>query len=249
MKKLKKQHAWVIHLRHIFPLISDILLVVLMLIPTFRFSISSKLQPKQSVFELIKNAWQGARQYLFSASIETTHQGTLMYRAIFIFLIVLILLFVIGVLINIFSMVVSYREMSSPIDNRDLKNIYLAFIPNRIMLSFFRMLVIPLFFLPDIVAHYYRERLFQAVYVSYTMLHPAVIAFILFAITVLITAISKKYETEEKRDIFFKKSAPKPEEETPEKTEEEPQERVYRMENDSDTAQRVRRLFEDKDKQ
>ena len=55
MKKLKKQHAWVIHLRHIFPLISDILLVVLMLIPTFRFSISSKLQPKQSVFELIKN--------------------------------------------------------------------------------------------------------------------------------------------------------------------------------------------------
>ena len=246
MKKLKKQHTWVIHLRHIFPLISDILLVVLMLIPTFCFSISSKYQPKQSVFELIRNSWQGSREYLFSASAQTTPQGEAMYRAIFISLIALILLFIIGVLINLFSMIVSYRDMNDPAAAREIKNVYLAFIPNRIMLSLFRLFVIPIFFLPDIVARYYRIRLFQSVYAKYPLLHPAIIASLLFVITVLLTVISKKYEISEKRDVFFKKSVQKPVEDTPEEADDAPQERVYRIDESSDTSERIRRMVEDK---
>ena len=246
MKKQKKQHTWVIHLRHIFPAVSDILLLILMLIPTFCFSISSKYQPKQSVFELIKNSWQGSREYLFSATAQTTPQGEAMYRAIFIFLIAFTLLFIIGVLINLFSMIVSYKDMNDPAAAREIKNVYLAFIPNRIMLSLFRLFVIPIFLLPDIVARYYRVRLFQSVYVKYPLLHPAIIAALLFAVTVIITVISKKYEISEKRDVFFKKSAQKPVENVTDEADDEPQERVYRIDESSDTSDRIRRMFEDK---
>jgi hypothetical protein len=143
-------------------------------------------------------------------------------------------------------MVVSYRDMVAREENKRLKNAYLAFIPNRIVLSIFRVLVIPIFFLPDIVARYYRTRLFQAVDVKYTLIHPAIIAAILFVITVLITVISKKYESENKLDVFFKKSK----DITPdtERAEDEPLERVYRISSDGDTADRLRRMFEDKDK-
>ena len=199
MKKQKKNTAWVVHLRHIFPAVSDLLLVVLMLIPSFNFIISSKTQPKQSAFTLISNSWRGSREYLFSSTAQTSPEGEAMYRAIFITLIALILLFILGVAINLFSMVVSYRDMVAKEENKNLKNAYLAFIPNRIVLSLFRLLVIPIFFLPDIVARYYRTRLFQAVDVKYTILHPAIIAAILFVLTVIITVISKKYESENKR--------------------------------------------------
>ena len=246
MKKKKSNATWVIHLRHIFPAVSDLLLAVLALIPSFRFIISAKPQPKQSVFALIKNSWQGSREYLFSASAKTTPEGEAMYRAIFTVLILLILLFLLGAAINVFSMVVSYRDMTSREKNKNLKNADLSFIPNRIVLSIFRVLVIPIFFLPDIVARYYRTRLFQAVDVKYTLIHPAIIAAILFVITVLITVISKKYEAAYKRDVFFKKSK----DITPdtERTEDEPLERVYRISSDGDTADRLRRMFEDKDK-
>jgi len=247
MKKKKKQTSWVIHLRHIFPAVADLLLVILALVPSFRFVISSSTQPKQSLFDLIGNSWTGAREYLFSASAQTTPEGEAMYRAIFIALISLILLFALGVAINVFSMIVSYRDMISPEENKSLKNAYLAFIPNRIVLSLFRLLVIPIFFLPDIVARYYRTRLFQAVSVKYVLLHPAIIAAILFAVSVILTVISKKHEVSEGRDVFFKKSAPTPTDES-DNDANAPQERVYRMENTSDTAERVRNIFRDNDK-
>ena len=248
MKKQKKQNSWVIHLRHIFPAAADILLLIFTFIPSFRFIIASKLQPKQSVFALISNSWKGSREYLFSASAQTTLEGEAMYRAIFIALIALILLFALGVAINVFSMIVSYKDMISPEQNKNLKNVYLSFIPNRIILSVFRLLVIPIYFLPDIVARYYRTRLFQAVDVKYTLLHPAIIAAILFVITVVITVISKKYEKINGCDVFFKKNASDSEADNISKDTYDSKERVYRMDNDSDTAERVRRMFEDKDK-
>ena len=248
MKKAKKNTSWVIHLRHIFPAVADILLLILMFIPSFSFVISSKLQPKQSTFDLISNSWRGSREYLFSATAETTPQGEAMYRAIFIALITLILLFALGVAINIFSMVVSYKDMIAPEENKDLKNAYLAFIPNRIVLCVFRLLVIPIHFLPDIVARCYRTKLFQAVSVKYTLLHPAIIAAILFVASVVIIIISKKHEISEKKDIFFKKDISTSTDNTTAEDENIPHERVYRITPESDTAERLRRMFEDKDK-
>ena len=248
MKKRKKTTSWVIHLRHIFPAATDLLLVILIFIPSFRFIITSKLQPTQSVFELISNSWKGSREYLFSASAQTTPQGEAMYRAIFIALIALILLFALGVAINVFSMIVSYGDMISPEENKKLKNVYLAFIPNRIVLCVFRVLVIPIFFLPDIVARYYRTRLFQAVAVKYTFLHPAIIAAVLFVITVVITLIARKHEISDGRDVFFKKSRAKPSDDPLPDDTNAPKERVYVMDSDSNAAERLRRMFEDKDK-
>ena len=247
MKKQKKQHSWVIHLRHIFPAVSDLLLIILMLIPIFRFSISELLQPKQTVFDLISNSWRGSREYLFSASAQTTPQGEAMYRAIFAVLIALIILFALGVIANVFSMTVSYRDMIAPEENKKLKNVYLALIPNRIVLSISRLLVIPIFFLPDIVAHYYRAKLFQAVYVKYAI-HPAIIAVLLFIAAVVITLISRKHEISEGRNVFFKKSSKKQLDESTDDNADAPQERVYRIDKNEDTAERVRRMFEDTDK-
>lgn len=248
MKKKKKSTSWVIHLRHIFPAVADLLLVILMFIPSFRFVIASKLQPKQSLFKLISNSWQGSREYLFSASAQTTPQGESMYRAIFIVLIALILIFALGVAINIFSMIVSYKDMIAPNENKNLKNAYLAFIPNRIVLSAFRLLVIPIFFLPDIVARYYRTKLFQSVTVKYAPLHLAIIAAILFIITVVITIIAKKHELAEAKDVFFKKSKTAASDEALADGTNEPNERVYRMDESTDTAERLRRMFRDDDK-
>lgn len=247
MKKQKKQGSWVIHLRHIFPAAADLLLLILMFVPSFRFSISSELQPKQSVFDLISNAWKGSREYLFSASAQTTPQGEVMYRAIFIALIALILLFALGMAINIFSMIVSYKDMIAPEENKNLKNAYLAFIPNRIVLCMFRLLVIPIHFLPDIVARYYRTKLFQAVSVKYILLHPAIIAAILFVITAVIVLIARKHEISENRDIFFKRNAQTSYDDASDQ-EDAPHERVYRIDESDNTAEKLRRMFEDKDK-
>ena len=219
---------------------------MLLLVPSFKFVINSKLNSSQSIFDLIKNSWSGSREYLFSATAQTTPQGTAMYRAIFITLIVLILLFLIGVAINIFSMIVSYREIFAPKENTALKNAYLAFIPNRILLSSFRTLVIPIFFLPDAICYFYRTRLSQSVSAKYTLIHPAIVAILLFLATLIITAIAKKYEVAGKQNIFEKKSLAKQNSNASKDNEEYvPTAKLYRMESGTDTTERLRKMFED----
>ena len=230
-------------MRNIFPLVSDIFLAVLLLIPSFRFIHNSSVQPKQSIFSLMKNAWTGSREYLFSSAMETTTAGTAMYKTIFALLIIFTLLFILGVVITIFSMSVSYREMAGSKENENAKNLYLAIIPNRAILCVFRLTVIPIFFLPKIIASLYRDMLFQSVAVRYVLIDPIIIALLLWVTTVVLIFVAKRAEARENIDVFAKKiKADVSEKEDESDT---PAEKVYRMNEQDDTAQRIKKMFDD----
>ena len=246
MKKKHKKKLGIFHVRNIFPLVSDIILVLLLLLPTFRFIHNSTVQPKQSIFSLMKNAWTGSREYLFSASMETTQAGTAMYKTIFALLIIFTLLFVLGVVVNIFSMSVTYKSLSGSKENENAKNLFLAIIPNRALLCIFRLTVIPIFFLPRVVASLYRDLLFQSVKIRYVFIDPTIIALALFIATAVLVLVSKKTEVREKIDLFAK--VPKADENPDEERSDSPAERVYQITDREDTAQRIRKMFDDSEK-
>ncbi|MBO5683181.1 MAG: hypothetical protein J6S10_04290 [Clostridia bacterium] len=246
MKKKQKKKPGIFHVRNIFPLVADMILVLLLTLPTFRFIHNSSVQSKQSIFSLMKNAWMGSREYLFSSSMETTQAGTAMYKTIFTLLIIFSILFMLGVIINIFSIRVTYKSLSGSKENENAKNLFLAIIPNRALLCIFRLTVIPIFFLPRVVASLYRDLLFQSVTIRFVFIDPTIIALALFVATVALVLVAKKTEAREKIDLFAK--SPKAEEFESEDPSDTPDERVYQITEGEDTAQRIRKMFDDSEK-
>ena len=209
MKK-KNKGVGLIYVRYILPIVADLTLIILMFIPCVRYSLNSELREKMSLWQLITNTWNTARQYLFSSSSTVTEEGKLFYTTVFAALIICMLLLIIGVAVNVFTLVCAgsaYASKSNPKKDSNLKNLYLTFIPNRVVFIILRCTVLPIAFFPYLLVFFYRRLLLYMVSLNPTALIIGIGALAFLVATACVTALSKKYEMRLDMNIFSRKKA------------------------------------------
>ncbi|MBO5415606.1 MAG: hypothetical protein J6A83_03125 [Clostridia bacterium] len=207
MKK-KQKGLWLVYTERIAPIVSHILLVILMFIPSVQYSINNEKRQVLSPWELLGTCWAKTREYLFSASSQQTSEGKLFQQAVLVTVIILVLLFLIGIAVSIWASFVSlryYKDKTPSEEAEKAKNIFTAIIPNRFVLSLLRVTAVPLFFFPDILVILYRRLLLYDVSVDFTLIHCGIIALLLFVAVTVITIISAKYEKRLNMNIFAKR--------------------------------------------
>lgn len=199
-----------IYLRYLFPVISQILLTIFMSIPCIRFSLDGEKKAAISCMELLKNSWDNARVYLFSANTEQTNDGLLFYKSVFTVVIITVLLFIIPLAVNIFTAISGYMAFSEnrlEKDRKKVRNLYTTLIPNRVLLCAVGILTIPLSLLPEMIVYLYTHVLLYAVKVEHTIfVAPWMLALLFFVLSCVFTAIAKKCETASKTNMFSKRS-------------------------------------------
>ena len=256
MKKAKKRYHTTIYVRYILPFIAHITTAILAFFPFVRFTLGSDVRQKMSLLTLIRNIWKEARLYLFSANTEKVAEGVLFYRTVFVVLILLSLLYLISLATTVFTVWSAIVHFKS--NDRDTalktKNLYLTFIPNRIVMLFLYLFALPILFMPQILVSLYRNILMYAVSVTSTAMLVPIVYIVLFLLPAIFTVISKKYEMRANVNIFSKaKNSPQQEQndESSEREKERNEQKVYHMTDRSaeEQRQRLRELlgYEDKD--
>ena len=210
MNKKKNSGVGIIYARYILPIAADIILAILMCFPVVRFLLNSELKEKMSSWGLVSNTWNTSRNYLFSSGTTPNAEGKMFYTTVFVALIVCMLLFIVSVATNIFTLVCAGSVYASRADKgkeNTIKNLYLTFIPNRAVYIILRGSALPLAFCPYLLVFFYRRLLLYAVSVIPTALIVGIGALVLFVATAVLTMISKKYELRFDMNIFSKKKS------------------------------------------
>ena len=143
---------------------------------------------------------------------------------------------------SVWSTVVHFKSTDKNAASR-AKNLYLTFIPNRIVMLFLYLLALPILFMPQILVSLYRNILMYAVSVTSTAMIVPIVYTVLFIITGIFTVISKKYERRANIDIFSKVSnQPRQSNgnEKPELESKQNEQRVYHITDRSAEEQRQR---------
>ena len=196
----KTRHYPLIYARYVFPLAFNLAIIILSFIPNIRFTLDTDQRQTMSLAKLIKNTWDNSRVYLFSAQTQQTNDGALFYKTVFTLLIILILLFVIGTLVNVFSAIACKTYFMD--GKTKLRNIYTSIVPNRTVMLLLVIPLLPIAFFPDILVSCYRHLLLYNVSVDYSFISSGIIALILFAALVAVTFLSRKKEEELNCNIF-----------------------------------------------
>lgn len=202
MKRKDKRSLAIIYARYIFPLVSDLVFIILSFIPCIRYKLDSASRESISLAELIKNAWVSSRQYLFSAETQKSSDETLFCKVIFIALIVFALLFLLGLAVHIFSLSAFISSQNK--SNTKQKNIYVAIIPNRVFLLCLESLSLPIVFFPELLTKLYRSILFYTVTLGYSLFPLWIVFVALFAINIFLTLFATRYEKHLELNIFAK---------------------------------------------
>ena len=188
----KTRHYPLIYTRYLFPIIADITILILFFIPNISFTLDTDQRQTMSLARLIQNTWDNSRLYLFSAQTQQTNDGILFYKSVFTVLIILLFLFILGFVMNLFSTIASglYLFEKRP----KITNIYTSIVPNRIVMLAFSLFLLPLTFFPDILVSLYRNLLLYDVSVKYTFISSGIMSTIVLALFTIITILSRKKE-------------------------------------------------------
>lgn len=208
MNKKKNKGMGIVYARYILPVAADVILTILMCFPVVRYALNSEIKERMSLWELVSNAWSTSRNYLFSSGTTPNAEGKTFYTTVLVALILCVLLFMIGIAVNLFTLICAanvYASRSEKNKDRPIKNLYITFIPNRAVYLLLRALPLPLAFFPYLLVLFYRRLLLYKVGINPTALIVAIGAVALFIATVIITAIAKKYELRFDVNIFSRK--------------------------------------------
>lgn len=200
MRKNNK-HYPLIYARYIFPLIANLLIVIFFYFRNIRFILDTDIRQRMSLADLIENTWNNSRIYLFSANTEQTGEGVVFYRAVFAMLIFCLVLFIIGVAMNIFAAVAAGTYFIR--GEQKLKNIYISIVPNRFVMLVFSLFLLPITFFPEILVYLYRHLLLYNVKVEYTGVSAGILSVIVMVVLIVITILSRKQEILQNRNIFI----------------------------------------------
>ena len=211
MKREKRIRNW-IFLRYAMPMITVIVTLIFMAIPSLQYTNNQTgTDEPVSAFTLMGNSWDEVRQCLFGTA-QQTDRDIIFSRTVLICLIVFWLLFAVSVAVAAWSLwaAVRYTEQESEEDRGRIW--FVTLIPNRIALTVYGMLMIPLAAFPRLL-----PLLFPNLYVAVTLdvrgVDPLWAVFVLTVATVIVSAATAGYEKKWKADPFRKPNSSKYEEE------------------------------------
>lgn len=202
-KKKQNTGKGVIYSRYILPLFADVIIIISMFIPCVNYVLDNDAKDKMSISALLNNSWTTSRQYLFSSQSTPTPEGTVFYRAVFLTIIITTLLLMLAIAVDVFGLVAIIKEDNSNSPSK-ARILYSTLIPNRFVLCLLRLPIFPILLFPNIVALLYQKILLYPVTVNYNLLYPWILAVVLFAIQVVLLAVSKKFERRLSLDLLSK---------------------------------------------
>ncbi len=190
-----------IYFRYALPLILAAVLVVLMLLPTYRFiTADTGVGETVSLGELLSNSFATAREYIFKSGEKAV--PTMDFSVTLLVCVCLMwLLFFIGVISAIFEayeMVMLCRGIRT---SRS-RILFVTLSVNRGFLCIWHALMLPIFLLPRIMPLLYGEILAYRVELVCAPFDMLWVALVLYALTAAVIFVSKKYERLEELDIY-----------------------------------------------
>ena len=156
MKKERNIRNW-IFLRYSMPLITVVMTLIFMAIPSLQYTNNqSGTDDPISAFTLMKNSWDQVRHYLFGTA-EQTNGNIIFSRTVLICLIVFWILFAVSAAVAVWSFFAAMRYTDRETEENRGRIWFLTLIPNRIALTIYGMLMIPLTAFPWLLILLYRN--------------------------------------------------------------------------------------------
>ena len=250
MTKQTKQKL--IYLRYILPPVLVLLLLLLALIPSYRFVAEGVAREPISLSKLISNSWNESRETLFVKSANAVKPQELVFSKTMLWLILGFGTLYLGALaVAVWSTFVALKLFISDDEEgaERARTLFITFFPNRIVLTAVEALAIPLVLIPYLMPLVYAYTLGTRVGFALAAPDGFIFALISIAAISVLSAFTAPYERRFDADVF-KKRAPfgasadesAEEESTPENDE------AYRALRD-EQAERIRRMLRGEDKE
>lgn len=193
-RKQRFRRGW-IRFRYLFPLAAILLTAATLFIPCLRFTTADTGTGEAiSVAELMKNAWDQVRTYLF-ATAEQQEATVAFSQSVLITLIVLWLLFLLGTAATVWVTIGAFRHFSDPEGSGTDRILFRTVFPNRIVACVYRGLTLPLLLFPRILVLFYENILHYTVLLNLTFPEPIIFGGILFLAELVLVAVFSPMET------------------------------------------------------
>ena len=193
-----------IYFRYLLPIFVAVIMMILGFVPCYRFvTADTGIKQAISANELLSNSWDTVREYLFGngeqVQVTADFAGTL-----FGMIIVFWLLFAIGVASAVYAAYVAFCFFSDGRRESKRRILFVTLAPNRIVLSIYYLLTLPLLFLPKILPFLYDGILKYHVEL---ICEPFDIVWVDVALVIAVIAVifvSAQYETTCEMNVFVR---------------------------------------------
>ncbi len=188
-----------VYFRYALPLILAAVLVLIMLLPTYRFVTAEGVGDKISLFELMENAFSTSREYIFGTGDKQA--PTMDFSVTLLILVMLIwLAFFVGLLSAIAAVLVFIGTKKGQTGKARL--VFVTLTVNRALLCTWHALMLPAFLLPHILPLLYKQILAYRVELICEPFDMGLAALALFAITVAVIFFSHRAESLLELDVY-----------------------------------------------
>lgn len=211
MKKITKQKL--IYIRYILPPILMLLILLVMLIPSYRYVAEGNVNETISFFSLLKNSYNQSRDILFGEG-EQTAANMAFSKALLSIVIIFPILYLVAMAAAIYNMFVAMRYFIGDDEEKNeiTRTVFITFFPNRIFLCIVESLILPFLFFPYIMTLLYKVMFNMRVSVILTFPDALIIGGISLLVIFALSVICAPMERELEADIFRKRKDFEPQE-------------------------------------
>ncbi len=228
MRRERRARNWML-LRYAMPMITVALTLIFMAIPSLQYTNNqSGTDDPISAFTLMGNSWEQVRTYLFGTA-EQTNGNIIFSRTVLILLIVFWLLFALSVAAAVWALRAGFRYTEEESEEESGRLWFITLIPNRIALTIYGALLLPLAAFPRILILLYRN-LYVSVSLTIHGIEPLAVALFLTLATAILSVVSARDEKKWSMNPFRKPRSREEAEEREEPLCEIPYEREERSE-------------------
>lgn len=234
-----------IYFRYLFPLAAAVIMIILMLIPCYRYiTADTGINEAVSLWELIGNSWNTVREYLFGSG-EKADVTLDFARTLLAVIITLALLFIVGFASAVYAAVSAFRYFHDGCRESRTRTLFITLVPNRIVLCVYHALMLPIFLLPVLMPLLYKGILAYHVELNVAPFDMIWVAVALYVAVVCVIAVSANFEMLEQKNIFVKRRAftdDAEEDDAVESVSDDPYDEMSREEKEEQT-ERIMRLL------
>lgn len=249
MKKNTKQKF--IYIRYILPPILMLLVLVAMLIPSYRYVAAGEINETISGFSLLNNSYDQAREVLFGDG-EKTNANLLFAKVLLAVVIICPILYLVAFAAAVYCAVIAMRYFMSDDEEKAERSrtLFITFFPNRICLCIAEALMLPTLLIPYAMSPIYKGIFNMNVSVILTapdgLIFGAVALLAIFVLSAVCAPMERAFEAD-----IFKKHGRDEDEPRYEQEDESDYEPVFGASSESDSEreernERIRQLLNNK---
>ncbi len=202
----RKKPKIIIYIRYAAPIVLSLALLLLALVPCYFYVLDGQSQSKASLLWLCSSHLSGAREALFGTTAVEPAEAAF-YKLLFALIICLFALFAIGAASTVYALV-RFIRFSRGDRASTAHAVFLTLAPNRVVLSVYHSLMLPLLFLPHLLPLIYRQILSLEVERYSAPFDILIISLALYIATLALIAVSARAERLAELNIYTRVSAP-----------------------------------------